>query len=217
VNTIVGCQNRYTPKGPQGDIAGKAFAGGLRFDEPAFDVSVSNITPDKAAGIGTWSDADLRRHCRMASSQWRVTRWHCAVGILKENLIPSDLDTIVAYLRSVEPIANRVKDPICKVAVAPKVFLGSETAFSVNHLNDKIKRGFYLAAIGYCMECHTPFGPNGIDYRNAMGRGGREFRGPWGVSRCPKITSHGKAGIGAGQTMRSSRPLRGEFPETVDR
>src|SRR5208283_5351920 len=55
VNTIMTCGNCHTPKGPNGDIADKAFSGGLSWDEPPFKVTAANITPDNDTGIGTWS------------------------------------------------------------------------------------------------------------------------------------------------------------------
>ena len=39
-------------------------------------------------------------------------------------------------------------------------------------LRDPITRGFYLATIAHCMECHGRR-PDGVqDYRNALGKGG---------------------------------------------
>src|SRR5580700_6909304 len=61
VNTIMTCGNCHSPKGPPDVVAGKDFSGGLRFDEPPFDVTASNITPDKDTGIGNWSDADIKK------------------------------------------------------------------------------------------------------------------------------------------------------------
>src|SRR6204780_5479963 len=61
VNTIMTCGNCHSPKGPPNVVAGKDFSGGLRFNEPPFDVTASNITPDKDTGIGKWSDADLKK------------------------------------------------------------------------------------------------------------------------------------------------------------
>ena len=47
------------------------------------------------------------------------------------------------------------------------------------------------------MECHTPFAPpGGPDFKNSLGKGGREFPGPWGVSKSRNITSHKEKGIG---------------------
>src|SRR5712671_3779822 len=47
VNTIMTCANCHSPKGPPPAVAGKDYSGGLRFDEPPFDVTAPNITSDK--------------------------------------------------------------------------------------------------------------------------------------------------------------------------
>ena len=46
------------------------------------------------------------------------------------------------------------------------------------------------------MECHTPMAPARPDFDNALGKGGREFPGPWGVSVSRNITSSKTNGIG---------------------
>src|SRR4051794_38921282 len=62
VNSVMVCHNCHTPRGPQGLDLSRALAGGSQvFDEPAFKVTGSNITPDKDTGIGNWSDAELKR------------------------------------------------------------------------------------------------------------------------------------------------------------
>src|ERR1700682_616299 len=60
VDTVMTCHNCHTPMGPNGPQFDKALSGGLRFDEPPFDVTASNITPDFETGIGRWSDADIK-------------------------------------------------------------------------------------------------------------------------------------------------------------
>jgi len=44
-------------------------------------------------------------------------------------------------------------------------------------MTDKVKKGFYLATIGHCFECHTPMGTKGRDFENSYGKGGFEFPG----------------------------------------
>ena len=44
VNTIMTCANCHSPKGPPPAVAGKDFSGGLRFNEPPFDVTAPNNT-----------------------------------------------------------------------------------------------------------------------------------------------------------------------------
>ena len=81
---------------------------------------------------------------------------------------------------------------------APRqVFPGAETPYTPAMLSDPMKRGFYLATIAHCMECHTPM-TNGRHYFGSnLGRGGEEFKGPFGVSVARNITSHKEKGIGA--------------------
>jgi hypothetical protein len=46
------------------------------------------------------------------------------------------------------------------------------------------------------MECHTPFVNGRQDFANSLGKGGREFPGPWGKSVSRNITSDREAGLG---------------------
>ena len=198
VNTIMTCANCHSPKGPPAATAGKDFSGGLRFNEPPFDVTAPNITPDKETGIGNWTDAQIKTLLQTGKRPNGVQVAEVMPTSFYPILTPGDLDAIVAYLRSLKPVKNKVPDPIYKIALPHHVFPGAEKAYSEADLNDKLKRGTYLATIGHCMECHTPFGAGGgPDFKGSLGKGGREFPGPWGVSKSRNITSHKTAGIGA--------------------
>lgn len=194
VNTIMTCGNCHTPKGPSGDLPEKALAGGLRFNEPPFDVTASNITPDRETGIGEWTDEQIRKALLDGVRPSGVPLAEVMPSGFYRILTPGDLDAIVAYLRSLPAVKNKVPDPVYKIALPHQIFPGAEKPFTPADLADKVKRGFYLATIGHCMECHTPMTKEGIDYKNQMGKGGREFHGPWGVSKSPNITP---AGIGS--------------------
>jgi mono/diheme cytochrome c family protein len=197
VNTIMTCGNCHSPKGPPAAVAGKDFSGGLRFDEPPFDVTAPNITPDKETGIGNWTDAQIKTLLLTGKNEHGIQAAEVMPTAFYPILTPGDLDGIVAYLRSLTPVKNKVADPIYKIALPHHVFPGAEKSYSQADLNDKLKRGFYLVTIGHCMECHTPFAPpGGPDFANSLGKGGREFPGPWGVSKSRNITSHKTAGIG---------------------
>jgi mono/diheme cytochrome c family protein len=197
VNTIMTCANCHSPKGPPAAVAGKDFSGGLRFDEPPFDVTAPNITPDKDTGIGNWTDAQIKTLLLTGKNPHGIQAAEVMPTAFYPILTPGDLDGIVAYLRSLPPVKNKVPDPVYKIALPHHVFPGAEKSYAPADLNDKLKRGFYLATIGHCMECHTPFAPpGGPDFANSLGKGGREFPGPWGVSKSRNITSHKTAGIG---------------------
>src|SRR5579872_485704 len=156
VNTIMTCGNCHTPKGPTGDIMDKAFSGGLSWDEPPFKVTAPNITPDKETGIGSWSDADIKKLLRTGIQPNGVPIATVMPTGFYGILTDRDLNAIVAYLRTLKPIKNKVPDPIYKMAQVPQIFPGAEKPLPASAMNDKIKRGFYLATIGHCMECHTP-------------------------------------------------------------
>jgi len=94
-------------------IPGFYMAGGLRVRvEPFGDYPTGNLTSDKATGLGTWTDAEIKQV---------ITR-----GILRDGtrLLPypmdwpsfsslpdNDLNAIVAYLRTIPPIVNQVPRP----------------------------------------------------------------------------------------------------------
>jgi mono/diheme cytochrome c family protein len=57
---VVACGNCHNARGPDGRlIDGMELAGGLVVAEEAFTARVPNITPDRATGIGAWSDAEI--------------------------------------------------------------------------------------------------------------------------------------------------------------
>jgi len=198
VNTIMTCGNCHTPKGPPAAVAGKDFSGGLTWDEPPFKVTAPNITQDKETGIGAWTDAQIKTMLLTGKNPQGVQEAEVMPTAFYPILTSGDLDGIVAYLRTLAPVKNKVADPVYKIALPHHVFPGAEKAYSQTDLNDKLKRGFYLVTIGHCLECHTPFraGGGGRDFQNSLGKGGAEFPGPWGISTSRNITSHRTAGIG---------------------
>ena len=195
VNTIMTCQNCHTPVGPQGPDFSKAFSGGLAFDEPPFKVTASNITQDKETGIGSWTDAQIKHLLRTGE---RPNGMHVAAvmptGFYKI-MTERDMDAVVAFLRTIKPIKNKVPDPIYKFPAPAQTPPGAEKPFTEAMLKDKVKNGFYLATIGHCFECHTPMGPKGHDWAT-YGMGGMEFPGPWGKSVSRNITSSKTKGLG---------------------
>jgi mono/diheme cytochrome c family protein len=198
VDTVMTCHNCHTPMGPNGPQFDKALSGGLRFNEPPFDVTAPNITPDPDTGIGKWSDAEIKT-ALLKGLRPNGTRMADVMPTgFYEILAPGDLDAIVAYLRSIPPVKNKVPEPIYKMQIPHQVFPGAEKPLPAAEMSDPVKRGFYLVTIAHCLECHTPFGPpgTGVDFGNSLGKGGREFPGPWGVSVSRNITASKAKGIG---------------------
>jgi len=198
VNAVMACDGCHTPRGKSGFIMEKRFAGGSQvWDTPAYTVRGTNITPDRETGIGAWSDEDIRRsltdgvhrHGRPLSPQMPFAFYKI--------LTPRDLDALVAYMRTITPVRNVVQPPVYKAAMHTELVPGAVKPVTEEALRDPGKRGFYLATIAHCMECHGRR-PDGVqDYKNAWGKGGYVFTGPWGSTLTSNITSHPKSGIGA--------------------
>ncbi len=196
VNGILTCGNCHSPKGPTGDIAGKEFSGGLSWDEPPFKVTAPNITQDKDTGIGNYTDAQLKTLLRKGIKRNGVPIAMVMPAGFYEIMTERDLDAVIAYLRTIKPIKNRVPDPIYKMAQGHPIPPGGEKVFTDAMMSDKVKMGFYLVTVAHCMECHSPMGPRGRDFTK-LGSGGFKFPGPWGVSVSRNITSSKTKGIGA--------------------
>ena len=121
MNTIMTCANCHSPKGPPAATAGKDYSGGLRFNEPPFDVTAPNITQDKETGIGNWSDDDIKRALTHGARPANARLPGVPLAVMAVNffkaLLPEDQSAIVAYLRSVKPVRNAVPEPVYRVPV----------------------------------------------------------------------------------------------------
>ena len=196
VNGILTCGNCHSPKGPTGDIPGKLFSGGLSWDEPPFKVTASNITQDKDTGIGGWTDAQIKTLMRTGILPNGV---HIAMIMptgFYHIMTDRDLNAVVAYLRTIKPISNKVADPVYKMPQAEHVLPGGEQPYTEAMMSEKVKKGFYLATIAHCMECHTPMEKGMRQWDTRLGAGGFDFPGPWGVSTSRNITSSKTKGLG---------------------
>src|SRR3974390_2602863 len=110
VNGLLTCGNCHTPKGPTGDIMEKAFSGGVSWDEPPFKVTAPNITQDKETGIGNYSDAELKTLLRNGIKRNGVPVAMIMPSGFYEIMTERDLSAVVAYLRTIKPIENKVPD-----------------------------------------------------------------------------------------------------------
>jgi mono/diheme cytochrome c family protein len=198
VNGILTCGNCHSPKGPPAAIAGKDFSGGLSWDEPPFKVTAPNITPDKETGIGSWTDAQIKTLMRTGI---RPNDVHVAMIMptgFYHVMTDRDLDAVVAYLRTLKPVSNKVADPIYKMPQLEIVIPGGEKKFTEDMMSDKVKKGFYLVTIAHCMECHTPRDGPRLDL-SRLGAGGRDLPdlgNPEARTVSRNITSDPDAGLG---------------------
>ena len=114
ITTMASCSDCHTPMGQQGPDFSKRFAGGFLFDLGFLKVTVSNITPDSATGIGSWteemfvnkfkSNASAEMVNKHPGRQNTIMPWY-VYGQMKED----DLKAIYAFLRTMKPIKNKVE------------------------------------------------------------------------------------------------------------
>lgn len=92
---------------------GMKMAGGLTFDIYPFGKYVTrNLTSDKETGLGNWTDAEIKRALTQGIN--RENRkflpfpmpW-TYLALMKDE----DLNAIIAYLRTVPPVHNKIPDP----------------------------------------------------------------------------------------------------------
>lgn len=208
VNAVMACDGCHTPRGPSGFDMTRRFSGGSQvWDEPAYLVRGSNITPDRETGIGSWSANDLKRLMTDGMRPNGVPVAHQMPYPFYKILTPRDLDGIVAYVQSVPAVRNEVPAPVYRAATRTELIPGGEKPFSDATLKDTVKRGFYLGTIAHCMECHSRRPDGQHDHVKWNGRGGYVMKLPKGSVTVKNITSHKTAGVGAWTDAELKRAL----------
>lgn len=195
MESIVACGNCHTQQTPQGPLQNMELAGGLKIDDsPAFIAYSPNITPDPETGIGKWTDEQIIVAIREGKRPDGSIIGPPMPMPSYRAMSDEDARAIVAYLRSVKPIVNKVQKSEYKIPLPPN---WGPPVGSVPPVpkTDKMAYGKYLShTLGHCFECHSPPGPNGApDEANKPGAGGFHFKGPWGESVSPNITPTGLA------------------------
>ena len=201
VNTIGACSNCHTPRLPPpggGPNLERRLSGGFQtFNEPFFTVKGSNLTPDRDTGLGAWTDADIKRALTEGVRPNGVPLAMVMPYSFLRVLTVSDLDAVVAYLRTLPAIRNEVQLPVYKVAMPSPPYPGAEQPMTEDELKNPVKHGFYLASLAHCMACHSRTSEDvPADFKNAWGKGGRVFKGPFGESTAANISQHKEKGLG---------------------
>ncbi len=110
VNALGHCFECHTPMGPAGPDMSKMGAGGLEITlAPGANVFTSNITPDPETGIGNWTDEEVKN---AIVGGVRPDGGHVSPPMPVAwfaNMTTEDLDAVVAYLRTVPAVSNKIE------------------------------------------------------------------------------------------------------------
>lgn len=188
VRGIAGCGNCHTPMGPDGFVMDQELGGRLVEDIEPFTAYAPNITP--AGRVAQWSDEELARAIREGIRPDGSLIGPPMPFAMYRGLGDEDLQAIVAFLRTLPAVDNEVPQSTYRIPLPPAYGPPVESVTAPER-GVTVAYGQYLAGpVAHCMECHTPMGPQGLLLDTALGQGGFEFHGPWGISVAANITSH---------------------------
>ena len=151
---------------------GAPYAGGRGIDTPFGVIHTTNLTPDKATGIGNWSAAEFWRALHNGRSKDGRLLYPAFPYPNYTQVTREDSDAIYAYLQSLPAVAQANRPHALRFPYNTQAALGVWRAlfftpgtFAPGPVQSaEWNRGAYLVnGLGHCAACHTP--------RNALGAG----------------------------------------------
>ncbi|MBK5270201.1 MAG: cytochrome C [Bacteroidia bacterium] len=185
-------------------VPGTEGMGGEKFDHELFDampgtVYARNITPDPETGIGTWTDDEVLRAITQGINKNGDTLFPLMPYATLNHMPKSDLLSIIAYIRTLKPIKNKVPErqlmiPISMAYPGPAL-QPSVDANVAPPESDPVKYGEYMVNLAGCNDCHTPYLKGQPDFSNALA-GGSTFNLASFKVTSANITPDSATGIG---------------------
>ena len=179
---------------------GQTNAGGRPLKTPYGTYYGTNITADPNYGIGQWTDQEIIDSIRLGVKPDGTVMSPVMPYPAFSGMTDSDAAALVAYLRSVEPVAqgnipHKISIPFSGMAMRVWRWLFFDPIETITSSpSDAVSRGRYISEhLAHCRECHTPRTMFGTPDR------GLDLAGnPDGVDGevAPNITPHREDGIG---------------------
>jgi Cytochrome C oxidase, cbb3-type, subunit III len=123
--TIGSCADCHATPGAQGPrIDDMYLAGGFKGTRRNFGTYVSmNLTPDKATGVGGWSDDDIKRVLRNGlAPDGRQVPGHLMPWPGFSHWTDEDMHAVVVYLRHTVPIVHSIPKPASATLSDPAAY-----------------------------------------------------------------------------------------------
>ncbi|MDB5807903.1 MAG: hypothetical protein JWN94_25 [Betaproteobacteria bacterium] len=155
---------------------GAPYAGGVALKTPYGTVHGTNITPDRATGIGDWSQADFARAMREGIARDGHHLYPVFPYDHFTRVADADLHALYSFLMTREavtslPLANDLRFPFnirALLAIWNLLFLDKKPVAADGARSAEWNRGAYLVqSLGHCGACHSP--------RNALGAEKRQY------------------------------------------
>ncbi|MDD2925009.1 c-type cytochrome [Rhodoferax sp.] len=202
---VGGCASCHTTPG------GAPYAGQRAITTPYGQVFSSNLTSDKATGLGQWRADDFWQalhHGRSRDGRWlnpafpytsytRVTR--------------ADSDALFAYFQTVAPVhqlnlPHQLRWPFgsqAALAVWRALFFKPQVFEPQTGQTEPWNRGAYLVnGLGHCDACHTPRNLMGAPENDRAFAGGQVARPNWLAPSLVSTTQAGTDGSRLAATLR---------------
>ena len=193
----VGCHSREDPETGE-FIEETLFAGGNPFDlGPLGIVFSKNLTSDPETGLGDWTDEEIKTSIRTGISRDGLHLFPIMPYTLYNGMAESDLDALVAYLRTIPPVNNPLpRDQILPTEALPQLLI-RENIVAPDPADIAARAEYLFSGVLPCADCHTPIDQEtGAPISELYLSGGQPFEGPWGIIYGGNITPHDETGIG---------------------
>ncbi|HET9906480.1 MAG TPA: hypothetical protein VFQ23_07560 [Anaerolineales bacterium] len=180
------------------DQENKLLAGGRFFDlGPAGVLLTRNLTADQESGLGSWTDEQIKLAIKTGINNEGTLLFPVMPYHVYNTMADSDLDALVAYLRTVRAIDNSI--PKNTISTQGFPIPSYETGIIAPDPSDKAARGAYLVnSVMACTDCHTPVDPaTGAPQMEKYLAGRQPYEGPWGIVYGGNITPDNETGIGS--------------------
>lgn len=154
-----------------------------------------NITPHN---LENWTDGELYRVITTGVTKDGQPLFPVMPYPAYGKMDPDDVASIIAYIRTLEPIATETPD---SKANFPMNFIMRTVPQPAEPMErpsprDTLAYGKYLTTIAACADCHTPQ-LQGAPVEGLYMAGGFEFEMPGGTVRSANLTPHKRTGIGS--------------------
>ena len=168
---------------------GNDGAGGLKVNGHDFGtIFVANLTSDRDAGLGAWSDAEIARAIRSGVSRnGRPLFWQGMPWDHFSNLDEEDVASVIAFLRTLPPIAPRRRPTTARAGRLPHL-----------HVLDRARSGARMPVSGLLTPACAPKGRESLGVRSRCWADAPKGLAPLHCNVCPAFAT---------ATLRKKRPF----------